>query len=211
MAQHKTKPCQTCGTMIRDDKKKKTGYCVRCLPRPHCDKCGQNIPASGEHDCPCVDSKGPRFCTNCNKPMSNIGRERHGKLCNVCSNEKWKAVRNAERIELRMMFGGECQECGYCRCPNALHFHHLDGSTKYDWNQKGQGSASVREIRAHPERFVLLCATHHIEAHCCGGHNHDDPSSWQNVVAPVVNHRKSRPDGSPWPRRVRRRTSHDSA
>lgn len=62
------------------------------------------------------------------------------------------------------MFGGACQRCGYCRSERALHFHHTDGSAKRDWSGD-RGMASVAEIRAHPERFLLLCANCHIEEH----------------------------------------------
>jgi hypothetical protein len=44
-----------------------------------------------------------------------------------------------------------------------LHFHHIDSSQKYEFGKKG--SASLKELRLHPERFTLLCACCHIEVH----------------------------------------------
>lgn len=61
-------------------------------------------------------------------------------------------------------FGGKCQRCGYDRCLRALHFHHVDSSEKNDWNN-GRGKASLEEVTAHPERFLLLCANCHFEEH----------------------------------------------
>jgi hypothetical protein len=52
-----------------------------------------------------------------------------------------------------------------------LHFHHIDASEKYDWNVKGKGGASIREVRKHPERFQLVCACCHIEIHCSKENN----------------------------------------
>lgn len=68
-----------------------------------------------------------------------------------------------ERLELVLEWGGKCQLCGYSRCTRALQFHHKDASEKYEWGKDGR--ASVAEIRAHPERFELLCANCHIEHH----------------------------------------------
>jgi hypothetical protein len=68
------------------------------------------------------------------------------------------------RPELVAQFGGKCQECGYNRCLAALHFHHEDSSEKDLWSPN-RGNASVEEIKAHPERFRLLCSNCHIEEH----------------------------------------------
>lgn len=61
------------------------------------------------------------------------------------------------------LFGGACQACGYNRSHRALHFHHKDASEKDEWSDTGR--ASVAEVQAHPERFALLCANCHAEAH----------------------------------------------
>lgn len=61
-------------------------------------------------------------------------------------------------------FGGKCQRCGYNRCMRALQFHHADSSEKDVWND-GRGNASLEEVKAHPERFMLLCANCHFEEH----------------------------------------------
>lgn len=66
--------------------------------------------------------------------------------------------------ELVDQFGGKCQKCGYDRCMRALQFHHADSSEKDVWND-GRGNASLEEVKAHPERFLLLCANCHFEEH----------------------------------------------
>jgi hypothetical protein len=81
-----------------------------------------------------------------------------------------KGMRNKLRvtkIALVTEFGGKCQRCGYDRCMRALQFHHTDDSEKKEWNEKNgrYGGASAAEIKAHPERFVLLCANCHFEEH----------------------------------------------
>lgn len=69
--------------------------------------------------------------------------------------------------KLVAQFGGKCQECGYSRCLRALQFHHLDPTTRKDWmvNGTASGHVSAKEILAHPENFLLLCANCHIEEH----------------------------------------------
>jgi hypothetical protein len=68
------------------------------------------------------------------------------------------------RTSLIDQFGGACQGCGYNRCRRALQFHHKDASEKAEWS-KSKGGASNHEVRAHPERFILLCANCHFEEH----------------------------------------------
>jgi hypothetical protein len=73
---------------------------------------------------------------------------------------------NADRVKQGLVnqFGGGCQRCGYNRLLRALHFHHTDPSGKESWSGVS-GKASLKEVAAHPERFLLLCATCHIEEH----------------------------------------------
>lgn len=72
--------------------------------------------------------------------------------------------KNITKVKLTLIasFGGACQRCGYSRCLRALHFHHTDASEKYDWPGT-RGHASLDEVGAHPERFLLLCANCHAE------------------------------------------------
>jgi hypothetical protein len=67
-------------------------------------------------------------------------------------------------LKLVEEFGGACQRCGYNRCTRALQFHHKDASEKALWSKRS-GRASTREVAAHPERFILLCANCHFEEH----------------------------------------------
>lgn len=69
-----------------------------------------------------------------------------------------------DRHLLVVQFGGKCQICDYSKCIRALQFHHSDSSEKKLWS-KDQGGANPREVEAHPERFMLLCANCHFEIH----------------------------------------------
>lgn len=70
------------------------------------------------------------------------------------------AVSVGDRTNVLALFGSACQECGYARCIGALQFHHVDGV-----RESKSGRVDAREVRAYPERFRLLCANCHFEAH----------------------------------------------
>jgi len=110
-----------------------------------------------------VDLKGPRSCSDCGKLLSSVGYERWKTRCPQCEKKRWRKKERLERALLRRAFGNKCRRCGYEKCKDALHFHHKDASEKHLWSRHGE--ASVREIKAHPERFELLCANCHIELH----------------------------------------------
>jgi hypothetical protein len=169
--------CRDCGVKLANKPWRVTEYCARHVNRhlPKCSDCGRMLGKNGLHKCGSVDLKGPRFCGICSKPLSNKGYERWKNNCPQCEKKKFRDGQRELRRQLRVEFGGACQICGYTRCWAALHFHHLDSSEKYDWNEKGKGGSSLREIKRHPERFQLVCANCHIEIH--QGVKHEEISS----------------------------------
>jgi cytochrome c553 len=58
--------------------------------------------------------------------------------------------------------GGRCAVCGYERCAVALHFHHVDPTTKLFAVNMARGK-SLAAYRAEAEKCVLLCANCHAE------------------------------------------------
>jgi len=59
--------------------------------------------------------------------------------------------------------GGECAICGYNRHVAALHFHHLDPSTK-SFSIAHEGvTRAIDTMREEVKKCVLLCATCHAE------------------------------------------------
>ena len=156
--------CAKCHTPIPNRSDRQTHLCRKCVSSNRCQNCGQ-ILGRQEHRCASVDLKGPRYCRECGKKLSNHGYERWVNRCPQCTKKRWRAKERKQRQTLVTQFGGKCNRCSYDRCLDALHFHHADPSEKYDWNVKGQTGASSREIKMHPERFLLLCANCHIELH----------------------------------------------
>jgi transposase len=58
--------------------------------------------------------------------------------------------------------GGACALCGYARNPAALHFHHVDPSTK-SFSLRNGHTRSLERMRAEAAKCVLLCANCHAE------------------------------------------------
>lgn len=159
------KLCKACGQPLKKPRTNKTGFCKKCRRSPRCQACGRLTKADGSHECASIDLRGERHCEICNRILHNDNWERWSRICRRCSARKWRAIEKKQRKELVQDWGGRCQICGYSKCKAALHFHHKDASEKYDWNVKGKGGASIREVKAHPERFQLVCVRCHVEIH----------------------------------------------
>lgn len=86
-----------------------------------------------------------------------------GFRCELCRSEAVTERRRRVKRVLVDEAGGACVACGYAACIAALHFHHLDPSTKR-FAVAGQGlSRSLAASRAEAAKCVLLCANCHAE------------------------------------------------
>jgi transposase len=83
-----------------------------------------------------------------------------------CAKCRSQAVSRRRRMVKRKLVdeaGGRCVICGYGRCLQALHFHHLDSTTK-KFHLGHQGHArSLARSRAEAQKCTLLCANCHAE------------------------------------------------
>lgn len=83
--------------------------------------------------------------------------------CKQCRNDG--VTRNRQKRKKRLVdhFGGKCYICGYDKCQQVLHFHHIDPQTK----EFGLGNAGIcrswERMKAEAEKCVLLCANCHGE------------------------------------------------
>ena len=83
--------------------------------------------------------------------------------------EYLKRKRNYYRKKLVEMFGGKCVVCSYCKCLQALEFHHRDKRTKlFKLSGINLTTKSLRELIEEAKKCDLLCANGHaeIEAGC---------------------------------------------
>jgi len=83
--------------------------------------------------------------------------------CKRCRSESVSQWRQRLKLKLIDEAGGACAICGYSRLPSALHFHHVDPSTKeFALSQEGI-TRSLERARAEAKKCVLLCANCHAE------------------------------------------------
>lgn len=83
--------------------------------------------------------------------------------CSRCQTEAVSEWRRRVKRRLVSRAGGCCQLCGYDRHPAALHFHHLDPSTKEFLVSRNGVTRSLAEARVEADKCVLLCANCHAE------------------------------------------------
>ena len=99
---------------------------------------------------------------------------RHGKVtffkrpdggfrCSRCRVEDVSRWRRKVKRRLIERAGGACQLCGYDRHPSALHFHHVDPSTKSFLISRNGATRSFAEAVAEADKCVLLCGNCHAE------------------------------------------------
>lgn len=83
--------------------------------------------------------------------------------------DRWQKRQAAyrRRRELReraaAYLGGSCRICGYNKCVNAFHFHHVNPLEK-DFTIS-ERMTSWEAIRRELDKCVLLCANCHAEVH----------------------------------------------
>jgi transposase len=83
--------------------------------------------------------------------------------CKRCRMERVSRRRRKIKAILVAEAGGRCALCRYDRCAAALHFHHVDPSTKrFHLSMQGV-TRSLAAARTEMEKCVLLCANCHAE------------------------------------------------
>jgi transposase len=82
--------------------------------------------------------------------------------CLRCQSEQVIERRRRLRARLVTEAGGSCALCGYHRYVGALHFHHVDPSTKA-FALGGGATRSLERNRREAPKCVLLCSNCHAE------------------------------------------------
>jgi transposase len=83
--------------------------------------------------------------------------------CKRCRMDRVSQRRRKIKLLLVAEAGGRCALCGYDRCVSALHFHHLDPTSKrFHLSMQGV-TRSLGAARAEMAKCALLCANCHAE------------------------------------------------
>lgn len=103
--------------------------------------------------------------TKCEWHLCNNQAKR--KYCSTqCKNkvatDKFRKKQKIKAVEYK---GGKCVICGYNKCYEALHFHHLD-PTKKDFGISKSGNTFIWDkLKEELDKCVCLCANCHAEVH----------------------------------------------
>jgi hypothetical protein len=96
------------------------------------------------------------LCKNRNTPGHYVSK------CKYCRNVDEKVRLQLRKQKLIDMKGGGCQLCGYSSCNAALHFHHIDPTTKAFGISARSMKFNHRLLIEELEKCNLLCANCHL-------------------------------------------------
>ncbi len=117
-----------------------------------------------KHGLKTVGRSGVYMCSRCGETDSGEFYPSQRGRCKTCHNQDVGARFRSRRRWALSLFGNKCSRCGYDRCVDALHFHHLD-SAKKDPNFRSMRSWSKERIKKEVENCIVLCANCHAEEH----------------------------------------------
>lgn len=87
------------------------------------------------------------------------------KRCVKCRSEAVQRRRDKLKQLSVDYLGGKCSRCGYCKCIQALDFHHKDPTQKdFSIAHKGH-TRSWERVKSELDKCILLCANCHREVH----------------------------------------------
>lgn len=82
----------------------------------------------------------------------------------VYANQQARGKQRKEKLV--NLKGGCCNHCGYNKSMAALHFHHVDPSTKkHQLDLRSLSNRSWDAILQEADKCILLCANCHAEHH----------------------------------------------
>lgn len=147
----------------------KRKYCFNCSPL-------------GNHNTKTLETQelfdNAKRCADCGEVKSldnfyNRGGKRNGELgsyCKECLNhntkEKQHKLGNERKLQAIKNRGGKCSNCSYNKNMAALHFHHINPSTKlFDLNKRTFANLKKEKLQEELKKCILLCANCHTEHH----------------------------------------------
>jgi hypothetical protein len=86
-----------------------------------------------------------------------------GYRCKRCRVEAVARRRRRVKEQLVKEAGGRCLLCGYDKCQAALHFHHVDPSSKLFGLAMGGITRAIDEARREAKKCILVCSNCHAE------------------------------------------------
>lgn len=102
-------------------------------------------------------------CNRCGREYEiDRSKGNRGTYCNSCYFKRRKIGQKEKLVD---MLGGECSECGYDDCIQALDFHHVGDEKEFEISTR-LGRSAWDTIKEEAEKCILLCSNCHRKMHC---------------------------------------------
>lgn len=88
----------------------------------------------------------------------------NGWRCRKCNKERQRVFKTKRKDFLLNMAGGKCIKCGYNKCKDALHFHHLRDKS-FELSKRTLAKKTEKEVLEEFKKCILVCANCHAEIH----------------------------------------------
>lgn len=112
--------------------------------------------------------KTSKKCPSCKleKPFNQFYVSK-GKMiyCKKCQTEKCTHRKRTFKKLCLEYKGNSCVKCGYNKCAQALHFHHLNPLEKHFHISSQKSYILTDKVKLELDKCILLCANCHAEIH----------------------------------------------
>lgn len=103
-----------------------------------------------------------KYCSNACKQKQHYLDKKNNP--NSYHSQTKRAIRRKMGFIERL--GGKCSRCGYNTNLSALHFHHIDSSTKeFGLDSRALSNHSMKILEKELDKCILLCSNCHAEEH----------------------------------------------
>ena len=110
-----------------------------------------------------TDQHEDRVCQICERGFKYARKKGHQKtICNSCAVRKYQREKKSFAVSF---YGGKCIVCGYCKCIDALEFHHRDESSKEEAPSEAIIKWSWERAKKELDKCDLVCSNCHKEIH----------------------------------------------
>lgn len=103
-----------------------------------------------------------KYCSNACKQKDHYHRVKT--QTNTYHSQTMRSLKR--KLQLVIMFGGECTKCGYNANLSALHFHHVESESKrFKLDMRVLSNKNWEDITVEASKCQLLCSNCHAESH----------------------------------------------
>lgn len=106
-----------------------------------------------------------KYCSSLCRKTARVASRRTDQETKEANVKAVISYRKRTKIKAVTYLGGKCKLCGYDKCPEALHFHHIDPKQKDFSVSKSGNTRAWNKVKLEIDKCILLCANCHTEVH----------------------------------------------